>query len=254
MLRTTLLSWTRRQCAPPILLRHILRPLSTSVWAATTAGQPTGVATSNFPHWLHLKATAPYGQRVETTDQIAHILATTTGGYLTHSTMLSDVETTLVLEDVDPQQLENFHLAVLSNIPGLAWHPTSQTQLQHCIELIQQVNHEHKSKAHHITSFEQSLHDLERDGFIETDQERDLLRQCHQLAQQLSAKNPVSTDQHMVDGLANNDDDLGNNNILPPTVNAILQVQWKDVAAAETKLPQADAASSVASAWPWTDG
>jgi len=181
--------------------RGVLRSLVTRASNAT-----------EFPSWLHLKAYAPYKQRMETTDIIANSISKS-GGYLTHSTLLSDMATTLVMEDVDPQHLQNF-VQAMDEIDGLVFEKASHEQLERCLQMVNEVNEDIKTKASHITNFQQSLHDIERDGLLAEDDpaNKEFFEKCHEVAHELAQK--VAT--------------LNGSTKLPVTVHAILQLTWKD--------------------------
>ena len=209
-----------RQVVVPHVRRCGLRALS------TTAAGTVGTASSSqfcFPAWLHLKAYAPYKQRMDTTDRIANSISKS-GGYLTHSTLLSDMATTMVLEDVDPHQLQKF-IDAIAKIEGLEFDTLSQEQLHKCIDMVNKVEEEVKEKAQHITTFQQSLRDIERDGLIDDDeQHKEFLQKCHEFANEMAIKNAQDS-AHCP---------------LPVTVHAILQLTWKDIPSKADALPFVD--------------
>ena len=184
-------------CRVPMWLSRSLRALSTT--ASTTAA---------FPHWLHLKAYAPYQQRMQTTDKIANSV-TKSGGYLIRSILLSDMATTMVLEDMDPKNLGNF-TKTIKEIDGLVLSPKSKEQLEHCLLMVEQASHENEKKARHIHNFEQSLHDLEEDGLVDNEGDKEWLHKCHKRTNQLHAEHASFLESSS------------------RTVNAILQLTWKN--------------------------
>jgi hypothetical protein len=279
MLRTVLVGGGRGRPAFPLLVH----PFSTQAWKDTLAGHHTGIATPNFPEWLHLKAYAPYDTRIETTTAMTNMITTTTGGYFlssarmptpttTTTTALSDIETTLVIQDMDPQQLENWVRVMTTTLPGVILTLSSQSQLQHCIDLINGStyhHHDRRVKAHHITMLEQVLHDIERDGLLDTESERDVVRQCHDLVHQLSQKNKTVVLEDNVDENDADDDeryattaaarpppqtDTTTTVTIPPTVNAIFQLHWQKEEQSKTMTAAAATTPTGTTAWPWTDG
>lgn len=179
----------------------------------------TAASQKHFPNWLHLKAYAPHKQRTETTDRIANSISKS-GGYLTHSTLLSDMATTLVLEDVDPHHLEPFVQAI-EEIEGFDFELDSKEQLKKCFEMVHQVDDDVKHKAQHITTFQQTLRDMERQGMIQGDAHQEFVQKCHQFASELAHKNAVEADTSS----------------LPPTIHAIIQLTWKDVPGKAKNIP-----------------
>ena len=165
-----------------------------------------------FPSWLHLKAYAPYKNRMETTDRIANSISKS-GGYLTHGTLLSDMVTTLVMEDVDPQHLQNF-VRAMDEIDGLVFEKATHEQLDRCLQMVNEVNEDIKIKSSHITNFQQSVHDIERDGLISDDEpaNKEFFHKCQEIAHELAQKVAIMNDSTK----------------LPVTVHAILQLTWKD--------------------------
>ena len=204
-----------------LLVRQVRRNSGLLVRPLATTNAASEVT---FPNWLHLKAFAPYKQRLETTDRIANSVSKS-GRYLTHSTLLSDTMTTLVLEDVDPHHLEKF-IRAIEQIDGLVFEDMSHAQLGKCFEMVDKVDEEIKEKAQHITAFQQSLRDIERDGLLD-DGDIELVQKCHQLAVDLAARNAAAADSPKATHL-------------PPTCNAILQLTWKDHPAIDKALPFTD--------------
>lgn len=72
---------------------------------------------ATFPRWIRLRAVADYSQRNDVTNRVSDSIPKS-GGFLSNSNLLSDMVTTLVMEDVCPVRLPQFR-ASLENIDGL---------------------------------------------------------------------------------------------------------------------------------------
>ena len=85
-----------------------------------------------FPRWLRLEIIIPVSQRQEATSLVADIINHKSGGYLSQCNMLSDMVTSILIEDLQPTKLFEFIETLQNSIPNI--HLTTQTlsNLQQC--------------------------------------------------------------------------------------------------------------------------
>jgi hypothetical protein len=91
-----------------------------------------------FPRWLRFSANAPVESRFENTAQVVSSISKS-DGFLSNSNLLSDLATSLVMEDVEPHKLGDFYQA-LREIDGLRLHPDSIELFQECCEAVKNNN------------------------------------------------------------------------------------------------------------------
>lgn len=80
--------------------------------------------------------------RHEVTSHVSDCI-NSSGGFLMHSNLLSDMVTVMTMEDVDPYRISNF-VHCLSHVNGFHLDENSQQLLHQCVQAVQQ--HDTKTK------------------------------------------------------------------------------------------------------------
>lgn len=93
---------------------------------------------STFPRRLHLTGYANVSQRLAVTMAVAEVLnkqSNTGDGFISHSNLLSDLATVLIVEDMDTTKLDNL-LHALQSINGLTLAPATSELLKECSRFV----------------------------------------------------------------------------------------------------------------------
>lgn len=111
----------------PSVYRGTMRQLSTVSCENTTDLPP-------FPRWLRLAAFGSVSQRHELTTHVADTINRKSGGFVSNANLLSDMVTTILIEDIKPQKIPDFWLSL--NELDLELTNASKDQLELCQQLL----------------------------------------------------------------------------------------------------------------------
>ena len=96
-----------------------------------TSTTPAVVAV-DFPRWLRLELIVPVSLRQEVTSLVADAINSKSGGYLSQCNMLSDMATSILIEDLEPTKLFKFIEYLQDSIPDMKFTQETISNLHEC--------------------------------------------------------------------------------------------------------------------------
>ncbi|KAL3938652.1 MAG: hypothetical protein SGBAC_006488 [Bacillariaceae sp.] len=87
-----------------------------------------------FPRWLRLAAFGSVSQRHELTVHVADAINSKSGGFVSNANLLSDMVTTILIEDIETQKIPDFWLSLKEL--DLELTNASKDQLELCQQLL----------------------------------------------------------------------------------------------------------------------
>lgn len=88
----------------------------------------------SFPPWLRMRVLADFSQRQATTTHVSEAISRS-GGFLSNANMLSDMVTSMLIEDIEPLRLDQFRES-LERIDGLTLTNTTKDLFDSCHEQV----------------------------------------------------------------------------------------------------------------------
>jgi len=87
-----------------------------------------------FPLWLKLAAFAPVSHRRDLTVEVADRINDKSGGFVSDANLLSDMVTSILVEDIEPKKIPDFWLSLKEL--DMQWTDASKEQLELCQQLL----------------------------------------------------------------------------------------------------------------------
>lgn len=109
------------------------RTTATRLFSESLQNNPNDLP--SFPRWLRLAAFAPVSQRHDLTTKVADKINNKSGGFVSNASLLSDMVTAILMEDIEPDKITHFWNS-LEELDTLEWSESSKEQVELCQQLL----------------------------------------------------------------------------------------------------------------------